>query len=111
MLKRNHQVKVYLNDKEHNHLKRAVAKSGLTQSTFLRFLIKGYAPQEKPPQEYYEILNTVRGACRNINQLSMIANATGIIDAYRFDECYQVLLSELLKTRETVELPRKVVAL
>jgi hypothetical protein len=107
MLKRKRQVKVYLDDKELDRFKQAVTKSGLSQAAFLRFLIKGYMPREKPPPEYYEILKAVRGACRNINQLTAVSHATGSIHVQHLDECLSALQSELMKIREATELPRK----
>jgi hypothetical protein len=86
MLRRNNQIHIYLDDKELKRFKDKVAKSGLTQNAYVRHLIGGSMPQDRPPPEYTLPLKEIRAIGRNINQIALVANATGIIDAQRFDE-------------------------
>ena len=107
MIIRKNRITFLLNDAEYAKFRKDVNKSELKMSAFLRFLIKGKMPQEKPSAEYFEILNAVRGACRNINELTVIAKATGEIESVKLEQNLRIMQEELLKTREAVELPRK----
>ena len=42
---------------------------------------------------------------RNINQLALVANATGIIDSGKYDERYRELLGLILRIIDTAEMP------
>jgi hypothetical protein len=53
MLKRNIKITFRLDAKEQQHLAKLVKKSGLSQESFIRTLISGYAPKELPPPDYY----------------------------------------------------------
>lgn len=52
-------IKVRLSEKENEKLKRCSAACGLSESRFLRQLCKGITPKAKPPQEFWELLNTL----------------------------------------------------
>jgi hypothetical protein len=103
MLKRNNQIHVYLDDRELQRFKRKVSKSGLTQNAYVRHLMNDRIPQDKPPPDYFSILKEIRAIGRNINQLTMLAHATGVIDEERFDRKYRLLLDALLKLIDTAE--------
>lgn len=80
MRKRNIQIIIRLNEKEHQNLIKQVKKSGLTQEAFIRTLINGYVPKELPPPDYYTIIRELHAIGNNLNQIAAKANATGHID-------------------------------
>jgi hypothetical protein len=106
MRTRQHRIEFYLNDREINKFNRAVEKSGLNRSTYLRHLVHGFIPQDRPPKDYFDLLSEMRAIGRNINQIAYIANATGIIEAERFDDRYSELLRLILKIIDTAEMPK-----
>ena len=56
MLKRNIKVTFRLDKKESDHLRKRVKKSGLSQEAYLRQLINGLAPRDKPPPDYFSMM-------------------------------------------------------
>ena len=52
----------------------------MNASDYIRHLIIGYKPKEKPPEQFYEDIKGIRNIGNNINQIARIANAKGIID-------------------------------
>ena len=106
--KRQNNVLFRLDDCELAHLKSKVGKSGMSQEAYLRTLLNGKIPQDRPPREYFDFLKEVRMIGRNINQIGMIANATGVIYGDRYKDDFDSLMDALLRIREAVELPRKI---
>jgi hypothetical protein len=75
-------------------------------TTYICHLLNGRVPQDKPPPEYYAFLKEVRAIGRNINQIAMVANATGIIEAEKYQSDFDALMDAMLHIREAAELPR-----
>jgi len=74
------QIHFYLNDGDYEKLLKRVLKSGLSLSAYMRHLIKDRVPQDRPLPEYEGILKELRAVGKNINQIALVANTTGIID-------------------------------
>ncbi len=77
MLKRNIKITFRLNAKEHQRLKKNVKKTGLSQETYIRTLLDGYAPKELPPPDYHSMMRELNAIGNSINQIAARANATG----------------------------------
>lgn len=77
MLKRNIKITFRLNAKEHQRLKKNVKKTGLSQETYIRTLLAGYAPKELPPPDYHSMMRELNAIGNSINQIAARANATG----------------------------------
>ena len=56
---RNVPITVRLNEEEHEKLKQCAAVCGLSAAEFMRQLCKGNAPQPKPEEEFWMLLNTL----------------------------------------------------
>ncbi len=54
---RNVPITVRMNEEEHKKLKQCAAACGLSAAEFMRQLCKGIAPQPKPQNEFWELLN------------------------------------------------------
>lgn len=67
-------------------------KAGLTRSAYIRRMIDGVVPQERPPLEFHKILQQMRYISNNMNQLAKTANATNHVDAEKI-----MLLAEQFK--------------
>lgn len=84
-LKQNFEIKVRLNDEELKLLNKNVLKCGLSREAYIRFLINGYTPKEKPSEDYFEVIRQLRKIGNNMNQIAMIANKTNNIDESKYD--------------------------
>jgi hypothetical protein len=71
---------VRLTDKEFNRFKENVKKSGLSREAYMRHLINGYVPKEKPDDRFYIVMRQFIGIGNNLNLLAKKANALGFID-------------------------------
>lgn len=80
---------VWLNEEENKKLKENAAKTGLTESAYLRNLILGYKPKEQPNDKIYEMLNQLKGIGINFNQIARKANALDLIDAPFYRRVYK----------------------
>ena len=84
MLKRNIKITFRLNAKENQRLKKNVKKTGLSQETYIRTLLDGYAPKELPPPDYHSMMRELNAIGNSINQIAARANATGFFLAEEY---------------------------
>ena len=78
---RNKKVTVRLSENEYDFMKSCIRKTGLSQEAYLRIIISGRVPKEKPDDRFYTITRELAAIGNNIHQLSAKANALGFIDA------------------------------
>ena len=76
---------VWLNSRENELLKRKCMKAGLSESAFFRLLINDSQIKEKPDENFYKILNNLRGIAININHLARVANTYQYIDNNKYN--------------------------
>jgi hypothetical protein len=107
MRTRNHRVEVRLDDAEYAKFMRVVARSGITQQAFLRHIIGGYAPKEKPPPDYFAMTTELRRVGNNLNQIARAANAHGIADPKAYEENAKLCRETLLIITKAVIEPEK----
>ena len=108
MEKRNIEIKVRLNRKEHESLQKRVKKSGLSRETYLRFLIQNLVPQDLPPPDYHSMMRQLYGISNNLNQLAIKAHQFGMLDSRQYDENVQALNHAVLEIQRAVTLPQRV---
>ena len=80
-----YRLELRLNETQMARLQSLASKSGLSMSAYVRQLIDGVLPQERPPFDFYLILSQLRYIGNNMNQLTRIAHATGRIDWKEFE--------------------------
>lgn len=108
MRSRNVHVQLWLNEKEAAALRRNVKAAGITQSAYLRHLIKGFVPKEHPPLDYFSFMRSLYSLENNLNQIAQKAHVLGVIDAQRYDKYAKMSAEAVLQiTKEIVE-PRKI---
>lgn len=72
---RQHRVEICLSDKEHRHLKKQMAATGLSCAALLRRLVLGLDIRPRPPEEWPELVRQVSAIGNNINQIVRVANS------------------------------------
>lgn len=91
MRKRNHHVSVWLNDQEHEHLKKQAHISGLGIDPFIRQLIMGVHLRPRPPDTYAALLRELSAIGNNVNQIARIANGKKDIDHHEMNEAVRLI--------------------
>jgi hypothetical protein len=105
MQRRNNQIIIRLDDDELAKFKRKVAKSGLSQSAYVRFLIRGLEPKDRPSPDYRRMLAEVREAAAAMKAIANVARRMGILDADVYDRNASRLLRLMLDVIDAVETP------
>lgn len=75
MRKRNIKKQIWIDVKEDNLLKQKSKTAGLSESEFIRSMIKGYRIKEQPTDEIKQFQRELYGIANNINQIARIANS------------------------------------
>lgn len=107
MLKRNIKITFRLNAKEHQRLKKCVKKTGLSQETYIRTLLNGYAPKEMPPPDYHSMMRELNAIGNSINQIAARANATGFFLAEEYAMYMQEFRNAVLAIQKAVTQPEQ----
>ena len=93
-------IRVRMTQAEADDLNKKVRLTGLTKSSFIRLLIKGYIPKPKPDEEFYVLLRKLYAVCNDINQLTAKAHTFNFIDVSMLKEIknlHQEILNEFNK--------------
>ena len=107
MRKRSKCILIRLNEDEILKLKNAVKTAGISQEAYVRSLINGYLPKQKPPNDFLETIKQLRRIGNNLSQLAMIAHKTGSIDIIRYKRDIAELNENILEIRKKVLLPEE----
>lgn len=75
MRKRNIKKQIWIDVKEDNLLKQKSKVVGLSESEFIRSMIKGYRIKEQPTDEIKQFQRELYGIANNINQIARIVNS------------------------------------
>lgn len=110
-------IRLRMTQKEADDLNKKVQLRGLTKSSFIRVLIKGYIPKPKPDKEFYNLLRKLYVVCNDIDQLTAKAHTLNFIDVPMLKEIknqHENLLDEIQqkylapdKNNEIISLGRK----
>ncbi len=97
---------IRLNPEDIARLKAHSRVAGLSQSAYLRMLIRGVSPRAVPPEPFYEAMEELRKISG-----SMAACAAQSRKAANFQEYFTIsenLLSKILALQEAVTTPEKI---
>ena len=61
---------VRLSEDEYEALNKAIAKTGLTKSAFIRTVSRGYLPKPRPPNDYDKMMSELTDIATNIYSIS-----------------------------------------
>ena len=97
MRNRNVHVQLWLDEKEAALLRKNVKAAGISQSAYLRHLIKGFVPKEHPPLDYFAFMRSLYSLANNLNQIAQKAHVLGVIDVQRYDK-YAKMSEDAVRT-------------
>ena len=86
MRKRRIKKQLWLSDEEDYILKTRSEAVGMNASDYIRQLLVGYKPKERPPEEFYVAIKSIRLIGNNINQIARMAKARGVVDVLHFNK-------------------------
>ena len=86
MRKRVVKFQTWLSREEKDILRKKACLVGMSESSLIRCWIKDIHPKEKPPPEFYDLINELRRIGINLNQIAHVANMIGKIDVYRYED-------------------------
>lgn len=98
------QAHFWLDENEQNKLKTLSIQSGRSMSAVVRSLINEAAIREMPPIEYHKLVSELHRIGVNLNQIALVANATGNIDRDVYRKQVDDLRRAVLEIRQAVEL-------
>jgi hypothetical protein len=101
-VKRTIRVRFWLTEGEADKLNGAVRRSGLSREAYIRTLINGLIPMNKPPPDYFKMARELHSIGNNLNQIAMRANAAGGIEAARYERNVAELRRTTTKITEAV---------
>lgn len=106
-MQRPNKVTFRLSDGERAHLRKLVEDSGYSQEAYLRSIIKGIIPAEKPPPDFHSMMRELHAIGNNLNQIAYKANRFGVIDSNRYEREVEKLSEKLIEIVRAVKEPRK----
>lgn len=104
MRRRNIPFMFRLNEQEAEAFRARVKRSGLTQESYVRQVIRGEIPRDAPPPDYYAMMKELHKIGNNLNQIAQKAHVLDVIDVQRYDR-------DMKKFEETVRLITEAVIL
>ena len=72
-----------LSEQEYETLNKAIAKTGLTKSAFIRTVARGYLPKPRPPNGYDEMVSELTDVATNLYSVS-----NGMLNANKIDPTF-----------------------
>lgn len=104
---RNRKVTFRLSDDELAHLHEISSKSSYSMEAYLRSLIKGVVPSDKPPPDYLSMMRELHSIGTNLNQIAQKAHVLGVVDVVRYDEEAKKLSFAITEIVKAVKAPRR----
>lgn len=97
MRKRNIKKQIWLDIKEDELLKRKSKEASLTESEFIRSLIKGYRIKAQPTEEIKSFQRDLYSIANNINQIARVANSRYSVSHDSFEYISKIISDFILK--------------
>lgn len=107
MRARNNRMTLRLNDKEYEHLIKSSEKVGVPREVYLRMLIMGIAPKEKPTSDFYGIMKELNAIGNSLNQIAKVANSKGFINVKAYEENARKLNKFITEISKAVFVPER----
>ena len=92
---------------EYEKLKKKSEKTGLPQSTLIRFLLDGYEPQVRLDDEFYIKLDELRKATDRLKEIARLGILRGWLDMEIYNQVYKDTAMLILDLKREYLLPKK----
>ena len=96
-----------LNDKEHNTLIKAAEKVGVPKEVYIRMLIMGTTPKERPTADFYNMTRELNAIGNSINQIAKVANSKGFSNVKAYEENAHKLNGFIVEISKAVFTPER----
>ena len=97
-----------LSEQEYEILNKAIAKTGLTKSAFIRIVARGYLPKPRPPNGYDEMMSELTEIGTNLYDIWRVASDTNKIDTTLLKEQAERLDKVILQINALFTVPDKI---
>ena len=97
-----------LSEQEYESLNKAIAKTGLTKSAFIRTVARGYLPKPRPPNGYDEMMSELTEIGTNLYDICRVASDTNKIDTTLLKEQTERLDKLILQINTFFTVPDKI---
>lgn len=92
-------VSVKFSESELEKIDKMAFKTCRMRSTYIREVVLGYAPQERPSEDFYEVIRQLRYLNNNINQLTAKAHSLGFIDDKKYEKQVRQINSLIIEMK------------
>ena len=107
MRARNNRMMLRLSDDECQTLKQSSEKVGVPREVYLRMLIMGTQPKEKPSADFYGVMKELNAIGNSINQIAKVANSKGFINVKAYEENVRKLNGFIIEISKAVFTPER----
>ena len=107
MRARNNRIMLRLSDKEYESLIKSSEKVGVPREVYLRMLIMGTTPKEKPTADFYNMTRELNAIGNSLNQIAKVANSKGFINVKAYEENVRKLNAFILEIGKAVFTPER----
>ena len=107
---RNHPITFHIRftEQEYERLCKYSAKAGLPKSTYIRHMINGSQPREKPPVDYYEFMRKIYELGNSLDRLTGAAHALGWVESEQLQAAIGEHANLVLQITDAMIAPEKV---
>jgi len=105
MRKHNKTFHIRFTESEYEKLCSLSERTGLPKSTYVRFMIKGQVPRNRPSPDYYAMTKQLYRIGTLLNQIAARAHTTSYIDTKQLEEVLIMQRQALLDIQKAVLLP------
>ena len=97
-----------LSEQEYETLNKAIAKTSLTKSAFIRTVARGYLPKPRPPNGYDEMMSKLTEIGTNLYDICRIASDSDKVDTTLIKEQAEKLDKVILQINTFFTVPDKI---
>lgn len=102
MREKNIKKQIWIDEKEDELLKKKSKEAGLSESEFIRSVIKGYTIKSQPTEEIKLFQGELYGIANNINQIARIANSKFSVSHDAFENISKALTDFILRFEKKI---------
>ena len=98
---------IRFSEKEYDRLCKYAAKAGIPKTTYIRHMINGCQPKEKPPVDFWTFMKELYALGNSLDQFTMAIRRFGGVNAAKLEETSKQYGQFLLAVTERMQLPIK----